>query len=198
MEERYSVLEGLKIRLVSLNIFSSASDEMKVLEEAMDLVLGAETLPDEPPSKFQELQDSLIDVQSKLNQCECLKDRMSARLQKLETSTNYSNLLSNRKFGIVGGHQTDIEAVKKAIQGAAAGAKIKFRETSDKSVPPHNKFKEKYQDVDLLIVITGHAGHALTGHADMMEKVGLPILRFEKVPNDKAALLQDIRFILER
>jgi hypothetical protein len=190
MEDRYTVLESLKKRLVSINIFSSASDEMKVLDEAMDLVLDAETTPN-----FA--QEQLIELQIRLNQCERVKNKATTLLKKHEDEYSYLKLFDNKKIGIVGGHPTDIKNLKKGLESRAKGAKITFRETYDGSPRNHKKLKEKYRGMDLIVALTGYTGHALTRHVDMLEKeVGIHVIRVDGAPKDISDLFDEIVSLL--
>jgi hypothetical protein len=197
MEDRYSVLEKLRKRLVSLNLFTRASEELDILDKAMELFLEAETTPDGEVPALHDLQSECIHLQTMLNQCESSKDRLGARLRGYQSTERYFEVFNKRKIGIVGGHQTDAEKLKSAITELSKGAKIKFRETYDASTPDHRVFREKYRDVDIIIAFTGYTGHSMTKHVDMIEKEeGVSVVRLDKAPRDMEGLLLDIECML--
>lgn len=194
MEDRCSVLEGLKQKLLSLNTFTGASKELLILDEAIDLILDFETAP----GNLEELQKECVDLQTQLNQCESFKKRIGETLQKVQSDKCNFEAFNNSKIGIVGGHRTDVEKLKSAINEASKGARIKFQETYDNSVPTHRKFREKYKNVDVVIVITGYAGHDLTEHADILEKQeGTPVIRLGRTTIDMQQLLLEIQCALK-
>jgi len=129
MENRYSVLEGLRKKLVSLNLFTRVSDELDALDEVMEWILEDETTPDDGKSGFQDLQKKCIHLQTMLNQCESSKDRIRECLQTYKSNQSHFEIFNNKKIGIVGGHRTDVEKLRLAIQEESKDAKIKFKET---------------------------------------------------------------------
>ncbi|PPI78391.1 DUF2325 domain-containing protein [Marinobacter flavimaris] len=188
MEDRYTLLEKLRKRLVSLSIFSRAAEEIAALDKAMDLILEEQTTPDGKSSL-----EVCRSLRTQLSQCEASKVRISRTLADYEASKNHFKTLDHKKIGIVGGHPTDAKSLKAAFDSLCSEARVKFKETIGKSTPDHQTFREKYSDVDLLIVFTGFVGHSLTRHADMIEKEeGITVIRLEKMPSEYRSIMAEI------
>ena len=163
INDKYNRLNKLKNRILSHNIFSSASKEYNDFEEMIDLLLEKET---SPLNYEQEIQALNI----RLNQCIAGKKRALSSLEVNIEKKNMKKIFDKRKIGIVGGHRTDRDKLKEHITTTGNGASIKFQETPPENVSSHRKFKEKYSDMDVIIAITGYVGHSLTNHVGLIEK----------------------------
>lgn len=194
-EDTYAKLKRARERLLELNSLSSTLSEIEAIDDAINRYLESETAPCEPSSFVHE---HVLELEKRLRQCEASKIRLSSSLTEQRNSREIAKLFNSAKIGIVGGHPTDVKALKDAILAQAADAKIKFKETFEGAVPPHRDFREKYQGVDVLVALTGFTGHAMTKHVDLLEQeANVPIIRVDSASRDIKQLIQDIVAILK-
>ncbi|TRX57170.1 hypothetical protein [Thalassomonas sp. M1454] len=190
-------LESLKNKLNDMGFFTSAKEEETTIVEAIDTLMEIESneLPNEVALKIGELEEELKIVRKSLSSCEVGTETLASELYTYTEKSENKRLLENRKIGIVGGHKTDIQKIKDKFKEVSSGAKIKHPQTDgekNSGCPPYSVFKEKYQHVDVLIVITGYAGHDLTGLADKLEdEQNVYTIRIEK-PNNLNAIVQRV------
>jgi len=193
-EDTYGFLLKARERLLKINSLSSVQSELDAIDDAINCYLEAET----DPSDYMAIaQEQMLDLEKRLRQCEASNIRLSRYFTEQNNSREIAELLKKSKIGIVGGHPTDVQNLKDAINAQALGAKVDIKETREGNVPPHRVFREKYQGVNVLIALTGFTGHSLTKHVDLLEEeTNVPVIRVDSASRDIDQLILDIIAVL--
>lgn len=139
------------------------SGDLEDVVDEMINILAQDEL--ELPTDQNQLQNQISLLEECLIKCHSERDSISCKLTELELNKDKLKKLSGKRVGIIGGHVDEIKKIEEML----ADLGIKCRRTAGEgSVPPYPKLKEKYCNVDLLIILNGYAGHALTGQAERL------------------------------
>lgn len=156
--------------------------EQDVINELLKMVEQME----ESPTDRNQLQNKIFELEHHLGACQSERDSISCKLAQFEINKDKLNKLLGKRVGIIGGHVTDIRKIETMLDHDLG---IKSKATGGEgSPPPYAELKDKYCKVDLLIILNGYAGHALTGSAERLsDEFGIPKVY------DSADLLNSIK-----
>lgn len=137
--------------------------ELDDIDELLEMVAQVEV---ESPADQNQLLNEITVLEERLNKCHSERDSISCKLADYEVSKDTLKKVLGKRVGIIGGHVDEIRRIE-AMLDKDLGIKSKTT-PGEGSTPPYQTIKEKYRNVDLLIILTGYAGHALTGHAEKL------------------------------
>lgn len=178
--DRMLELIGKVERSVSL---IRSGKEQDVIDELLEI---ADRHDMELSTAGNDLENSMAQLKQLLDECRSERDSISCKLNQHALDKKKIKKLNGKRVGIIGGHVTDIRKIE-AMLDQDLGIKSKAT-AGEGSPPPYPTLKEKHYNADLLIILTGYAGHSLTGNAERLsEEFGI------KKIYDSADLLNSIK-----
>lgn len=146
----------------SVSLISSGR-EQDIVEEMYEVTVQMEL---DSSVHWIELQNDNSELKESLNKCHAERDSISNKLVEYKANKDKLKKLLGKRVGIIGGHVDEIRRIEAMLEKDLG---IKSKTTlGEGSTPPYQTIKEKYRNIDLLIILNGYAGHALTGHAEKL------------------------------
>jgi len=157
--------------------------EQDVIDELLEMVARDELNFSEVEN---ELENNISQLKQLLDECRCERDLISCKLAEHLLDKAKIKKLLGKRVGIIGGHSSEIKKIETMLNQDLG---IKIRSTpGEVSPPPYSKLKDKYRNADLLIILNGYAGHALTDNAERLsDEFGISKIY------DSAGLLNSIK-----
>lgn len=122
----------------------------------------------ENPIDSGKLQAQISGLEQRLAKCHSERDAISCKLAEYALEKERIKKLRGKQVGIIGGHITEIKKIETMLE-KELGIRSKIT-PGEVTPPPYSKLKDKYRNVDLLIILNGYAGHALTGSAEKLSE----------------------------
>ncbi|MDG1581277.1 hypothetical protein [Pseudomonas sp. GOM6] len=148
----------------STSLIRSGKDQ-DLIDELIDMVDSHDR---ELSGEENDLKNSMAKLKQLLEECQSERDSISCKLNQHALDKEKIRKLKGKRVGIIGGHVSDIRKIE-AMLDQDLGIKSKAT-AGEGSPPPYSILKEKHCSADLLIILTGYAGHALTGNAEQLSK----------------------------
>lgn len=157
--------------------------EQDIIDELIEM---ADRHAIELSTEGNDLENSMAQLKQLLDECRSERDSISCKLNQHALDKEKLKKLKGKRVGIIGGHVTDIRKIETMLDQDLG---IKSKATAGEgSPPPYSTLKEKHSSADLLIILTGYAGHSLTVNAERLsEEFGI------KKIYDSADLLNSIK-----